>query len=201
MPPCSSRSRRRDGGRGEDVEWAVGRHPTNRALLDSAHHFPSDRIMLAAVCADHGEKQVTGWRDIRANVQLLPNRNLSDKEGTSYDRQHLLNPEYAAHPGDLTSSGPLEKPIVIAYHDPAVLRFNFLSSCSRLVVTRPRPPHSNSRQGFSRNGRLGAFPRPLHTGQIVKVSCRFTAVMEAAGPYPRCSARARSATTRCRGFT
>jgi hypothetical protein len=70
--------------------------------------------MLAAVCADHGEKQVTGWRDIRANVQLLPNRNLSDKEGTSYDRQHLLNPEYAAHPGDLTSSGPLEKRAKVA---------------------------------------------------------------------------------------
>jgi hypothetical protein len=60
---CSPRSRRRDGGRGEDVNWAVGRHLTCRAFLDSAHHFPSDRIMLAAFCADHGadhgEKQVT----------------------------------------------------------------------------------------------------------------------------------------------
>ena len=46
---CSPRSRRRDGGRGEDARWAVGRHLTNHVFLDSAHHFPSDRIMLAAM--------------------------------------------------------------------------------------------------------------------------------------------------------
>jgi len=49
MALCSLRSRRRDGGRGEDVKQAAGRHLTNRAMLDSAHHFPSDRIMLAAI--------------------------------------------------------------------------------------------------------------------------------------------------------
>jgi hypothetical protein len=32
--PCSLRSRRRDGGRGEDVSWAVGRHLTNHAWND-----------------------------------------------------------------------------------------------------------------------------------------------------------------------
>jgi hypothetical protein len=47
--PLLPSSRRRDGGRGEDVGRAVGRHLTNRAFLDSAHHFPPfDRIMLAA---------------------------------------------------------------------------------------------------------------------------------------------------------
>jgi hemerythrin-like domain-containing protein len=63
---------RRDGGRGEDVSRAVGRHLTNHASLDSAHHFPSNRIMLAALCADHGEKQVTGWRDMGAMLRPLP---------------------------------------------------------------------------------------------------------------------------------
>src|SRR5215475_5126412 len=58
--PGSPRSRRRDGGRGEDVSPAVGRHLTNHAVLDSAHHFPPFLIASSwQPSADHGEKQVT----------------------------------------------------------------------------------------------------------------------------------------------
>jgi hypothetical protein len=111
---CSPRSRRRDGGRGEDVKWAVGRHLTNRAFLDSAHHFPSDRIMLAAFCADHGEKQVNPAGEITWGQHIdCPIDRISFAEETTDDRRHLLNREDAA-PGDLTSPGPLEKPPLFA---------------------------------------------------------------------------------------
>ena len=67
--------------------------------------------MLAALCADHGEKQVTGWRDMweRMRSTSAQSTTPSDTEKeTSYDRRHLLNRQSAA-PGDLTSPGPLEK--------------------------------------------------------------------------------------------
>jgi hypothetical protein len=53
----SPRSRRRDGGRGEDVSSAVGRHLTNHATLDSAHHFPSKPHHAGSLCADHWHAQ------------------------------------------------------------------------------------------------------------------------------------------------
>jgi len=84
-------SRRRDGGRGEGVIAAVGRHLTNHAVLDCAHHFPP---FLIASCRqgqpDHGEKQVTRRRDhMRGEPRAKYGRSTND-------RRHALNQESAA---------------------------------------------------------------------------------------------------------